>query len=106
DRRARGESPPAPAPSAIVVAAHSRAAIGLLRELVSVALSLSPGDVMTMARVHCHAADLGRTVEPKGHEKFMQEARMVVVAGILGVELPVAADTLAVIAEDRDRPIE
>ena len=31
---------------------------------------------------------------------------MVIVAGVLGIELPVAADTLAIVAEYLDRPVE
>src|SRR5438105_9456314 len=31
---------------------------------------------------------------------------MIIVAGILGVELPVPADPLAIVAEHRDRPLE
>jgi hypothetical protein len=44
-----------------------RGAIGLLRKFGGVAFRFCPGDVMTVARVHFHAADLGLTVEPKGH---------------------------------------
>ena len=61
---------------------------------------------MTVARVHFDAADLGRTVEPEGHKKFVQQAGMVIVAGILGVELPVGPDALAVIAKDHHRSFQ
>ncbi len=61
---------------------------------------------MTVARVHFHAADLGRTVEPECYQEFVQQAGMVVVAGILGVEFPVGLDALTVVAEDHHRPLE
>ena len=61
---------------------------------------------MTVPRVHLDPADLRRPVEPEGDEKLVQQAGMVIVAGILGVKLPVAADALAIVAEHPDRPVE
>lgn len=77
------------------VVAHPGAGVSLMRELVGVAVGLRQGDVVAVPRIHLDPAGLRRPVEPEGDEKFVQQAGMVVVAGILGIELPVAADPLA-----------
>ena len=88
------------------VVANPGAGVGLVGELVGVAVGLRPRDVVAVPRVHLDPAGLRRPVEPEGDEKFVQQAGMVIVAGILGIELPVAADPLAIVAEHPDRPDE
>jgi hypothetical protein len=61
---------------------------------------------MAVAHVHLDAADLRRAVEPERHQKFVQQAGMVVVAGVFGIKLPVPADALTVVAEDAHRAVE
>jgi len=70
-------------------------------ELVGVALSLGPGDVVPMARVHLDPADFGSPVEPEGDEKLVQQLACIIVAGILGVELPVPSYPLTIVASTR-----
>src|SRR3984893_7274676 len=75
-------------------------------ELVGVALGLRPGEVVPVAGVHLDPADLGRPVEPKGDEKLVQQAGMIIVAGILGIELPVPSYPLTIVSRHPDRPVE
>src|SRR6476660_1985813 len=59
-----------------------------------------------MALVHLDAALLRRAVDAVGDEELVQQAGVVGIAQVLGVELPVAGDELARVAEDADRPVE
>src|SRR4051812_47651160 len=59
-----------------------------------------------MALVHLDAALLRRSVDAVGDKKLVQQARVIGVAQVLGVELPVAGDELSRVAEDADRPVE
>ncbi len=62
--------------------------------------------VVTVTLVHLHAALLRRAVDAVGDEELVQQARVVGVAQVLGVELPVAGDQLPRIAENADRAVE
>ena len=57
---------------------------------------------MAVARIHRDAADLRHTVEPKCHQKFVQQAGVVIVTGILGIKLPVRLDALSGVAKHLD----
>ncbi len=77
-----------------------------MSEFVGVALGFRPGNVVAMACVHLDATHLRRPVEPEGDKKLVQQAGMVIVASIFGIKLPISADSLAIVAEHPDRPVE
>src|SRR3954451_7093652 len=59
-----------------------------------------------MALVHLDAALLRGSVDAVGDEELVQQARVICVAQVLGVELPVPGDELARVAKDANRPVE
>ena len=71
-------------------------------DIVLVAVRLGPRDVVAVTPIHLDAADLRHTVEPECHQKFVQQAGVVIVTGILGIELPVSLDALSGVAKHLD----
>src|SRR5580704_11488144 len=62
--------------------------------------------VMRPAVVHDDPALLAQAVDPEGSQKQMQDAGMVGVLDVLGIELPVVGQYLSAAAENAGRPVQ